>query len=159
MLYKNIMVAYDGSEPSTEALVVAKDMLGDDPSATIHIVSIIPLGMAGIGVESPVSPITGVSQIFPDMETYEVMMENSRAQTIESVREQLGGMFDDVQCKVTLGAYASAKASTGICDYAKEHDVDMIIMGRRGLGAIRAMMGSVSYAVLHEADIPVVTVK
>ena len=154
MLYKNIMVAYDGSEPSTEALVVAKDMLGDDPSATIHIVSIIPLGMAGIGVESPVSPITGVSQIFPDMETYEVMMENSRAQTIES-----GDMFDDVQCKVTLGAYASAKASTGICDYAKEHDVDMIIMGRRGLGAIRAMMGSVSYAVLHEADIPVVTVK
>ena len=65
MLYKNIMVAYDGSEPSTEALVVAKDMLGDDPSATIHIVSIIPLGMAGIGVETPLSPITGGSPIFP----------------------------------------------------------------------------------------------
>lgn len=159
MLYKNIMVAYDGSEPSTEALVVAKDMLGDDENATIHIVSIIPLGMAGIGVESPVSPITGVSQIFPDMETYEGMMQNSREKTIESVRDQIGDMFNDVKCHVTIGAYASAKASTGICDYAKEHDIDMIIMGRRGLGAIRAMMGSVSYAVLHEADIPVVTVK
>ena len=159
MLYKNIMVAYDGSEPSTEALVVAKDMAGDDVEATIHIVSIIPLGMAGVGIDSPVSPITGISQIFPDMEAYEVMMENSRAQTIESMREQIGDMFNEVKCKVTIGAYASAKASTGICDYAKEHGVDMIIMGRRGLGALRAMMGSVSYAVLHESDIPVVTVK
>ena len=159
MLYKNIMVAYDGSEHSTEALVVAKDMAGDDPEATIHIVSIIPLGLAGVGIESPVSPITGISQIFPDMEAYEVMMENSRLQTIESVREQIGNMFDDVNCTVTIGAYASAKASTGICDYAKEHHIDIIVMGRRGLGALRAMVGSVSYAVLHEADIPVVTVK
>lgn len=159
MLYKNVMVAYDGSNPSNQAMVVAKDMVGDDANATIHVVSIIPLGMTGIGVESPVSPITGISQIFPDMEAYEVMMENSRTQTIESMREQIGDFFDDVKCEVTIGAYASAKASTGICDYAKEHGVDMIIMGRRGLGAIRAMVGSVSYAVLHEADIPVVTVK
>lgn len=159
MLYKNIMVAYDGSEPSQEALVVAKDMAGEDPEATIHIVSIIPVGMTGVGVESPISPITGMSQIFPDMSAYEAMMDNSRQSTIESVREQIGDMFEDVACNVTIGAYASNKASSGIVDYAKEHSVDMIVMGRRGLGALRAMLGSVSYAVLHEADIPVVTVK
>lgn len=159
MLYKNIMVAYDGSEPSQEALVVAKDMVGEDPDATIHIISIIPVGMSGIGVESPISPITGMSQIFPDMSTYEAMMDNSRESTIQSVREQIGDMFDEVACSVTIGAYASNKASTGIVDYADEHSVDMIVMGRRGVGALRAMLGSVSYAVLHEADIPVVTVK
>lgn len=159
MLYKNIMVAYDGSEPSQEALVVAKDIAGDDPEATIHVISIIPLGMSGVGVDSPISPITGVSQIFPDRDTYEEMMESSRQTTIESVRDQLGNMFDDVNCRVTIGAYASNKASNGICDYAKEHAIDMIVMGRRGLGAFRAMLGSVSYAVLHESDIPVVTVK
>ena len=159
MLYKNIMVAYDGSEPSQQALVVAKDMVGTDPEAHIHIVSIIPLGSAAIGADSPISPITGVSQFFPDMDTYETMMEASRASTIESVKDQIGDMFDDVVCEVTIGAYASGKVSTGICEYAEEHDVEMIVMGRRGLGAIRAMMGSVSYAILHEADIPVVTVK
>ena len=32
-------------------------------------------------------------------------------------------------------------------------------MGRRGLGALRGMLGSVSYAVLRNADMPVLTVK
>lgn len=159
MLYKNLMVAFDGSDPSLEALYVAKDLASDDPEATIHVVSIIPIGMSGVGVDSPISPITGVSQIFPDMDTYEEMMENSRKITIEGVKNQIGNVFDDARCKVSIGAYAASKASTGICDYAKENNIDMIIMGRRGLGAVRAMFGSVSYAVLHESDIPVVTVK
>ncbi len=32
-------------------------------------------------------------------------------------------------------------------------------MGRRGLGAVRGMLGSVSYALLRESEIPVLTVK
>ena len=46
-----------------------------------------------------------------------------------------------------------------LADYAKHHDVDLIVMGRRGLGAIRGMLGSVSYSLLRETDIPVLTVK
>ena len=32
-------------------------------------------------------------------------------------------------------------------------------MGRRGLGAIRGMLGSVSFGVLRATDVPVLTVK
>ena len=46
-----------------------------------------------------------------------------------------------------------------LADYAKHHDIDLIVMGRRGLGAIRGMLGSVSYSLLRETDIPVLTVK
>ena len=57
MLYKDLLVAYDGSEPSQEALVVAKDMVGDMPDASICILAVIPLGAVGVGVESPIEPI------------------------------------------------------------------------------------------------------
>lgn len=153
------MVAYDGSEASQEAIVVAKDMAGDDSEATIHVVSVIPVGLHSVGIDSPITPVVGMTQGFSDIEAYEAMMEETKVQTMQSMVEQLGNTFDDVACEVTVNAVPAAKASTGICDYAKDHEIDMIIMGRRGLGALRAMLGSVSYAVLHETDIPVVTVK
>ena len=36
---------------------------------------------------------------------------------------------------------------------------DCIVMGRRGLGAIRGAIGSVSYSVLRSVDLPVLIVK
>ncbi|MCI9129492.1 MAG: universal stress protein [Eggerthellaceae bacterium] len=159
MLYKNIMVAYDGSEPSTEALVVAKDMIGEDADATMHIVSIIPIGAAGIGLESPIQPVSGMSQVYTDMDTFNTLLDKAKADTISSIHDAVDDMLDGVKCKVEAVAYAAAKPSYGIVEYASEKSVDMIVMGRRGLGALRAMLGSVSYAVLHECDIPVVTVK
>ncbi len=159
MLYKNIMVAYDGSEPAHEALVVAKDMIGDDANATMHIVSIIPIGSAGIGLDSPIQPVVGMSQVYTDMDTFNTLLENAKEETVKNMHEDVDGMLDGVKCGVEVSAYAAAKPAYGICEYAAEHSVDMIVMGRRGLGAFRAMLGSVSYAVLHECDIPVVTVK
>lgn len=159
MLYKNIMVAYDGSEPSTEALVVAKDMIGDEPDATLHVVSIIPIGSAGIGLDSPVQPVVGMSQVYTDMDTFNTLLENAKEETLANMHEDVDPQLADVACKVELAAYAAAKPAYGICEYAADNSVDMIVMGRRGLGAFRAMLGSVSYAVLHECDIPVVTVK
>ena len=32
-------------------------------------------------------------------------------------------------------------------------------MGRRGMGALRSMLGSVSFSILQNADIPVMVVK
>lgn len=159
MLYKNIMVAYDGSEPSNEALVVAKDMIGDDESATMHVVSVIPIGSAGIGLDSPIQPVVGMSQVYTDMDTFNTLLDKAKEETIKNMHADIDHVLEEVACKVELAAYAAAKPAYGICEYAAEHDVDMIIMGRRGLGAFRAMLGSVSYAVLHECDIPVVTVK
>lgn len=159
MLYKNIMVAYDGSEPSTEALVVAKDMIGDEVDATMHIVSIIPIGAAGIGLDSSVQPVAGMSQIYTDMDTFNTLLENAKRETLENMHEDVDEQLVDVVCKIQFAAQAAVKPASGICEYAAENSIDMIVMGRRGLGAIRAMLGSVSYAVLHECDIPVVTVK
>ena len=41
----------------------------------------------------------------------------------------------------------------------KEIEADLIVMGSRGLGAIRGVIGSVSYAVLRESTIPILVIK
>ena len=51
------------------------------------------------------------------------------------------------------------KPGNTICDFAKEKEADMIVVGSRGLGAIRrTILGSVSDFVLHHAHCPVVIV-
>ncbi len=47
-----------------------------------------------------------------------------------------------------------------IVDYSENNDCDLIIMGSRGLGAIREIMvGSVSHNVIQHASIPVMIMK
>ncbi len=47
-----------------------------------------------------------------------------------------------------------------ILNFSKNHKVDLIVIGARGLGAIKeAFLGSVSNYVLHKSKVPVLIVK
>ena len=46
-----------------------------------------------------------------------------------------------------------------IVSYASDNNCDLIIMGSRGLGVLRGMLGSVSYGVLRSAEILVLVAK
>lgn len=47
-----------------------------------------------------------------------------------------------------------------ILELARARDVDLIVVGSRGLGAVRGLvLGSVSNAILHQADRPVLVAK
>jgi nucleotide-binding universal stress UspA family protein len=51
-------------------------------------------------------------------------------------------------------------AAEQILQLARERDADLIVVGSRGHGALaRAVLGSVSHAIVHEADCPVLVVK
>lgn len=60
-----------------------------------------------------------------------------------------------VQLTTTLLEGPAARA---IVSAADARDADEIVIGSRGFGAIRGLLGSVSHAVLHEADRPVVVI-
>ena len=171
MLYKRILVPFDGSEPSQNALEVAKKLIADDAAAVLHVLTVVPAGAVAAELraaferfeadelEAPAGPGSATPLLFPDMESYERVIERAKATAMDDLNEALGERLDDVACDVQVGAVISGKAADGICDYAEANDCEIIVMGRRGLGALRGMLGSVSYAVLHEADVPVLTVK
>ena len=49
------------------------------------------------------------------------------------------------------------KPGEAICSIIKERGIDLVIMGSRGMGAIRrTFVGSVSDYVLHHAHVPVI---
>ena len=75
------------------------------------------------------------------------------------MKDSLGDSLDELGERATVEVVPGNALAAVLADYAKHHDVDLIVMGRRGLGAIRGMLGSVSYSLLRETDIPVLTVK
>lgn len=157
MLYKNIMVAFDGSEPSTEALVVAKDLIDQDSEATLHVITVVPVGSLGLG--SSYYEVTGIPNSNTDKSSYDEALEGAKEDAIQTIDAALEDLLSEADFKIEKHAIVAPKAAEGICKYANDNSVDVIVMGRRGLGAFGAMLGSVSYSVLHQMNIPVVTVK
>ena len=50
-------------------------------------------------------------------------------------------------------------AARVLVEIVDEQSADEIVVGSRGHGALRAILGSVSHALLHESDWPVVIVR
>ncbi|WP_165171276.1 universal stress protein [Adlercreutzia sp. ZJ242] len=159
MLYKKILVPFDGSDPAKNALTVAKKMIADDAEATLCVLSVVPANAIAAELESPTNPVAGTPLLFPDVDSYERVIANAKTRAEERLREGVGDALDGASFDVRFCVTIAGKTAEGIVDFAEEQQAEIIVMGRRGLGALRGMLGSVSYAVLHEADIPVLTVK
>ena len=122
MKYKNILVPYDGSNPSKNALSTALEY--------------VDLGVAGKVTAFFAAPI-------PQFETQDFLI----AEQISAVAEEAGNAL--------VIAIGQGKPSKAILEYAHTHHIDLIVMGSRGLSAVAGVLGSVSYAVLRNAECPV----
>ena len=146
MKYQSILVPYDGSSHASSALKVAVEMLKDNPTARLHVVTVIPF-----------STVPASIQIL-NKESYQTYVDAMVAQGLKSLHDTVDALMRDVEDRSDVSATAESSVAAGILRFAKEHGCDFIVMGRRGLGALRGMLGSVSFAVLREAEIPVLTV-
>lgn len=160
MLFKNVLVPYDESEHASAALHLAIDMVGDDPEAMIRVVTVVsndimPPSALSAAVAFDASPVS--------YENYETLLSHIAERSDRELRESISGLLgkdmQDVRAKVIIETRLASSPVEGITNYAADHRCDLIVMGRRGLGALRGMLGSVSYGVLRSADIPVLTVK
>lgn len=159
MKYHQILVPYDGSDHAKAAFTAARTLALPSDDAEIYVLNVVPMALATTMPVAP-DPITGGASSFIDQEGYTTMidaaLDNIKQEINDVVKELLDGMPAE-RVHIDVATYPSAVS--GITEYASNHDCDLIVMGRRGVGGIRGVLGSVSYGVLRSVDIPVLTVK
>lgn len=157
MFFKNVLVPYDESEHALSALHIAFGMVGGDPEATIHVVTVVAAG--------PLASPTFSSDAFdaPDNLSEELESDGVMGPALHRMRTEIQHVVDDARddasCQIVTSAALSGSPVEGIAEYVDNHNIDLVVMGRRGLGALRGMLGSVSFGVLRSVDVPVLTVK
>lgn len=158
MVFKNVVVAYDGSDHALAAVTKATELVKDDPGAKLHLVFVtthpnaqLPANFNSASFD-PQQYLLSVEDI---MNLYNKTIEEET----EKVREGIGSVLDDLGDRAEIEVIPGYTPAADILSYAEKVDSDLIVMGSRGLGAIRGVLGSVSYAVLREAPMPVLVIK
>lgn len=143
-MQKKILVAYDGSEMSKKAVQEAERQVLESAETAVHIISVV----------KPTGPVTNASvtrQIGNELKKqYETEMEQ--------IKKEIEADGIIVTTDVIVGDTENPAVS--ITKYAKQHDMDLIIVGSRGLGNVKKLfLGSVSNNVVQHATCPVLVMK
>lgn len=158
MSYKNLVVPYDKSEHAKHALAAAIEVVDRTVPATITVLNVTDLMDFDDATFEVAARMAGVPPISD--EAARVAREQYFAEHKEKVAEELAEFKDQFPENVTsVIEIVGGHPQEAIRDFVAGKDYDCIVMGRRGLGAIRGALGSVSYAVLRTVDLPVLIVK
>jgi nucleotide-binding universal stress UspA family protein len=136
---KNILIATDGSD-GARAAVAAGAELARDLGGTASVVYVRPA-------------IGELGAPFYQRKLSEQMAEAEAA--LEAARAEAEKAGASVETDILEG-----DAADMVVDVARIRGADVIVVGSRGLGAVTgALLGSVSSAIVHKADRPVLVVK
>jgi nucleotide-binding universal stress UspA family protein len=143
---KNILVATDFSEPSDVALAYGRE-LATRFDATLHVLHVVQnflFATYGIETAAAMGP-----QILEGL-------ENDALQRLQLLLVD----SDKSGPRTTSAVRVGGSPALEIVEYAKSSDIDLIIMGTHGRGALaHLVMGSVAERVVRMAPCPVLTVR
>ena len=146
---KNILVALDGSEPASRALALAVD-LAVRYGATLHLVHVMPRPMV---VSEGLKEFARTEHV--DLPVAVEMSGLGQAIIAAGRAVATGKKAHSLKAEVLSG-----DATERLLEYARDQAIDLIVLGRRGIGLIRGLlMGSVSWKVNSLAECPVLTVR
>lgn len=158
MSFKNILVPYDNSEHAKNALKEAIDLAKNIEGSSVHVVEVAAppqdlvyssINQTGFGMGVSVASQGDFAQV----------VEQRNEESDRKLQENITSLVEDYEGELTAEVVFGIYTIETIIDAAKHYDCDLIVMGSRGLGAIRGAIGSVSYGILRSVDIPVLVVK
>lgn len=150
-MIKKILVATDGSDHANRALDLAADLAA---SCGAEVIVLHVMRRAGSGrVPEELEALARIEHVEV---TERDMLQGVAHAIVESASARLRKAgASRIATRILLGDPAPA-----VVQAAQEAGADLVVIGRRGLGALGgALLGSVSLKVIQLAEAPVVTVR
>lgn len=144
-MFKKILVATDGSEPSNRAIGVAVQLAKTVGAGIVGMTAVEAYPYAAVGEFSPAA--------YNDFQAHAAAMANDRLAAVERAARAAGLAYEARMAE-------SSAPYRAIIDAARDAGCDLIVMashGRRGLGAV--LLGSETQRVLTHAECPVLVVR
>lgn len=144
-MFKSILVGIDGSEHADRAVKIAAD-LALHYDAELHLVHTPELATAAYAV--------GVGAVTIPAADFDIQKAGNDAM------EAAAALAQSLDVKPASLHISNGAPAEQILNRAKAVNADLVVMGRRGLGGLGALvLGSVSQQVSKAADCAVMTVK
>ena len=138
-MFKNILMAVDGSDYSNKALAYAANM-AETYRATLWLVHVL----------AHTSDLLG----YDDFEKLYAKRKHAGQTVLDAATKMLADPPFEIRGELLEGPEAES-----ILNCAKNNQADIIVMGTRGMGALKGLLlGSVSRKVIHYASCPVMVI-
>lgn len=153
-MFKKVLVAIDGSEPSNNALDHAVE-IANKFEAKLIMLSVIQRVMI------PIFPDEGFGGVplsaAKDMAQYQDKMRLVYQNVLEEAQAKIKEDHPNLEVEAIL---KEGRPSAIIADYAENDGVDLIVMGSRGIGGYTGwILGSTSRKVVDSCTKPILIVK
>jgi nucleotide-binding universal stress UspA family protein len=157
---KHFLVPTDFSEPADAAFAKAVELATFTGAKVtlFHVIYTEKINETLLGLDA-MEYLTRVMNTPTEQAPYSPTLASERLR--QEAEERLSKAIADKggKAKVYL-AVAEGRPSTEILDFIQKNDVDLVVMGTHGRGAIgKALLGSVADNVIRQADCPVMVVR
>ncbi len=144
-LIKHIFVPYDGSAFSNRAFEFALDLANKYGSS--------------ITVSTVMSSSFFESSFLDPQEPNKKIVDKEKLAAMEKHFKKIREISKKFMIPLRTEIFVSSSVSDSLVSFANSNKVDLIVMGTRGRGDNRLMLGSVSIGVSQKATAPVLLVK
>ena len=153
-MYKTILVAIDGSEPSNHALDHAVK-IATKFKAKLVLLAVVQRVMIPIFPDEEFGgiPLSAAN----DMAQYQDKMRLIYQDVLDESEEKIKEKHPDLEVEAIL---KEGRPSATVTDYAENDGVDLIVIGNRGIGGYTGwILGSTSRKVVDSCTKPILIVK